>query len=329
MLAGLRAPNYEAPTNGCSASKPPAGVEFVTPSQIPLPSLIPESLRSPADTPEEQDLKLDFPVDSEVPHDLRPESIPPAREDSAPDLESDPNINLDAISVFDDLPEEKKRELVDCACVNTLSQDEELSGFGLALVLRGQAAIMASISDDPTMVVASGTVVCLKTESKVALTLRLVSTVPDTLIASWSPDVIDDALSACPWVMDDLRANAMRLQTIAGALMGPLSESFTNRDKDVLLACFEVKSLEPDEVLLSLDQVIQSLFLVGVGSLEPSTPTKSCGFEVGDAVFPEEALAQQTAPFSVKAGPNGASILHAPSSILQDFPALRKAFLGS
>jgi hypothetical protein len=299
-------------------------VEFVAPSQIPLPSVVPESLRASAEASEEPDLQLDFAIEA------RHESLPPPPSaGSQQELEADPNISLDSVAVFDDLPDEKKSELTMTATVSHLGRDDELAGFGLALVVRGQAAIMAAISDDPTMLVDANSVVCLQTDNKEALSMRLVSTQADTLVVSWTSDVIDSALSACPWVMDELMGKALRLQTIAGALIGPLSDALSQADRAEVLSYFEVRTMSAHETLIELDQAIPSLWIVGIGSIEPAEASNACSFEAGDAVFAEQTYEQQTAPFSVRAGASGATLLQASAAVICDFPILQKAFVRS
>jgi hypothetical protein len=43
-------------------------------------------------------------------------------------------------------------------------------------------------------------------------------------VAVWEQPVLDEALHACTWVLEELKAEADRLQALAGATMGPLGD---------------------------------------------------------------------------------------------------------
>jgi hypothetical protein len=56
-------------------------------------------------------------------------------------------VLLSEIRGFEDFPPETQSELARAARIERLSIDDEISGFGLALVLRGGVNVMPAIAD--------------------------------------------------------------------------------------------------------------------------------------------------------------------------------------
>src|SRR6185312_16728099 len=69
-----------------------------------------------------------------------------------------------------------------------------------------------------------GTVVPTSGTFPGGVALRVVAGPGGARVAVWEQPVLDEALHACTWVLEELKAEADRLQALAGATMGPLGD---------------------------------------------------------------------------------------------------------
>src|SRR5262249_44047403 len=131
---------------------------------------------------------------------------------------------LEHVEALADVPPEMLARLASLAAVAVLEADDELSGFGAALLMEGAAVVCATIVDEPVSRAAPGTLVPTRGTFGAAMALRVVAGRAGAKIAVWDQAVLEDALHTCPWVSEELTAAADRLQALAGATMGPLGE---------------------------------------------------------------------------------------------------------
>ncbi|WP_148314461.1 Crp/Fnr family transcriptional regulator [Sorangium cellulosum] len=230
--------------------------------------------------------------------------------------------DLEHIEAFADLPEEMHDELALTAHVEDLAPDEELAVYGAALVLSGSAAVCATIVDAPAEHAAIRTLVPSRGTLEEGIPLRIVAGARGARVAIWDQATIDNALRTCPWVLDELRAVADRLQSLAGVTMGPLGEleeTLLHR----VLGRLRLRSLEPGEPLIHAGNPMPGLVIVGAGTLElvaERTQELAGAARPGELLFASELLGGQPAPAIARAAGTGALVL------IADHPALRELF---
>jgi hypothetical protein len=223
-------------------------------------------------------------------------------------------ISLSDVTGFADLPEESHGELVQLARIEALGMDEEVSAFGVALVLAGKVSIMPVIADSACAQIAAGNVVFTRGSLSDGVALKAVALEDGTRVAVWEPGVVEDKLATSPWVLDELKVVADRLQALAGVGMGVLGERLDDSLRSMVTDRCQVKTLLPEEVLVTEKRPLGGLFVLGAGHLEVMSPG---GAEVsgelgpGDILFVEQVLAAGPAPATVRAGKAGALVLFA------------------
>ncbi len=190
-------------------------------------------------------------------------------------------------------------KLASLARVEVLGADEEVSAFGAALLVHGEASVCATIVDERISRAEVGTLVPTRGTFAGAVALRVVAGPAGARVAIWDQSVIDDALRSCPWVLEELVARADRLQALAGATMGPLGE-LDEPTRDRVLERLVVRVALAQEAV-SADGAAAAL--VCVGSVEVSTAGEPVVVRAGEVLFPR-ANAE-----GAKAGAHGAILL--------------------
>ncbi|WP_437952185.1 cyclic nucleotide-binding domain-containing protein [Sorangium sp. So ce296] len=230
--------------------------------------------------------------------------------------------DLEHVEAFADLPEEMHDELALAAHVEDLAPDEELAVYGAALVLSGSAAVCATIVDAPAEHAAIRALVPSRGTLEEGIPLRVVAGARGARVAIWDQATIDNALRTCPWVLDELRAVADRLQSLAGVTLGPLGELEETLLRRVL-GRLRLCSLEPGEPLIHAGNPMPGLVIVGAGTLElvaERTQELAGAARPGELLFASELLGGQPAPAIARAAGSGALVL------IVDHPALRELF---
>jgi CRP-like cAMP-binding protein len=140
--------------------------------------------------------------------------------------------------------------------------------------------------------------------------LRVVAREDGTSIATWDTDVIESKLVDCPWVIDELRVVADRLQALAGVCMGKMGERLDDSLRGMVTDRCEVRQLLPDETFIKQGDRVGGMHIVGAGRLFV-THEDGASEELGpgDFLFAAEVLGGGAAPATVRAGHGGALVL--------------------
>jgi len=258
---------------------------------------------------------------------------PAEASDAAPEEPYVAGVSLAEISGFEDFPPDMQVRLAKAARVERLATEEEVSGFGLALVLRGAVSVMPTIADVTCGVAQERELVYGKGTIADGVQLRLVAAAPDTQVATWDFEIIGPALSACPWVLADLQAVADRYQALAGVSMGPMGDRLDDSLRGMVLARCKLVKLLPGEVLVEKGKPVGGLFIVGAGRIElegAKSGTEQLG--PGDFVFPTTILMAGSAPAVARAGASGALLMaadrHDAHELMVSVPPLLELLAG-
>ncbi|HEY4120514.1 MAG TPA: hypothetical protein VGM56_21765, partial [Byssovorax sp.] len=174
------------------------------------------------------------------------------------------DVFLDEVDAFVDLPPDEQTKLAAVARVEELNADEEISGFGAALLITGGAVVCARLVDAPASRVTRGAVVVSRGSLAEPVALRVVADAAGARVAVWDQATIDRALAPCPWILDELRARGDRVQALAGATIGPLGD-VDEAQRNVLLDQLDVRVAGPSEELVALGAPAH-VMLVGAGT---------------------------------------------------------------
>jgi hypothetical protein len=217
--------------------------------------------------------------------------------------------------------------------VQSLAKDEEVSGFALALVLEGDVDVSSPVVDAPAERLSAGTVLRSRGTLDEPIAVRLVGASAAAKVALWKDADVEEAFRTCPWVEDDLRAAADRVQALVGVTVGPLGERLDAGLRAQVTSRLTLRSLAPGEVFAAQGKPIPGLLVVGAGELE-TVDGEAVSGEIGpgDFLFASEFLAHSPAPKEARAGKNGALVLVADRMAAQELlvtcPPLLEIFAG-
>jgi hypothetical protein len=320
------------------ASKPAAPNKPPPPKPPPpLPARARPPLPKPAPSP---------PASEPAPPPPAPEPAPPpaqaveplpaavaAPEPVSPELAAATTLDLEAVEAFADLPDDARTAFAAAATIHTLSEGEEIGGFALAYVVSGDFDVAATMVDAPAVRLGTGAVLRARGTTDENVPMRLISAVTNGVVATWSDASVEDAFRSIPWVEDDLRAAADRVQTLVGITIGPLGERLDVSIREHIVERLTMRPLIAGEVVVEAGAPVPGLFLIGIGSLELVRDGKVSGVVgSGDFLFPTEVLGQDSAPATARAGSGGAVVLFGERSIAQELlvtcPPLLEVFAG-
>ena len=265
--------------------------------------------------------------------DARAEAEAKAKAAAAASVIATPaKLGLDEVEAFTDLPDDARAAFAAAAEVNVLAEGEEVSGFALAYILSGTVDVAATMVDAPAARLAAGAVLRSRGTTDDGVPMRLIG-VSSGVVATWSDTEVQTAFRTCPWVEEDLRTAADRLQTLVGVTIGPLGERLDASIREQIIGRLTMRTLSPGEVVVTAGQSVPGLLLVGVGEIElvdGDTVTGTVGS--GEFVFPGEVLGAGAAPRTARAGAGGALILFGDRMIAQELlvtcPPLLEVFAG-
>ncbi len=292
----------------------------------PLPDTESE-LEPPPDTENDPEPVLDSESEPVAAAPAEPEAVPEARV---------AGILLSEIAGFEDFPPETQLALAQAARVDRLATEEEVSSFGLALVLRGSVNVMPAIADVACGAAGERELVYGRGTLQEGVALRLVATAPDTQVAVWDLQTIEPPLADCPWVLEELQSVADKYQALAGVSMGPMGERLDDSLRGMVLSRCSLVRLLPGEVLVERGKPVGGLYIVGAGRIELGNDAASAGSEgelgPGDFLFAPQVLAAGAAPTAARAGATGALLMaadrHAAHELMVSVPPLLELLAG-
>jgi hypothetical protein len=258
---------------------------------------------------------------------LEPE---PVADDGAPAPE---RLELDDVEAFSDLPDDARAAFAEAATIHSLAQGEEIGTFALAYVLSGSVDVAATVVDAPAVRLAKGAVLRARGTTEEGVPMRLICASGRTVLATWSDAAVDEAFRSIPWVEEDLRAMADRVQTLVGITIGPLGERLDMSIREQIVSRLTMRTLIPAEVVVQAGEPVPGLLLVGIGELELVKDDKVIGVvSSGDFLFPTEVLGAGSAPATARAGAGGALVMFGDRGIAQELlvtcPPLLEVFAG-
>jgi hypothetical protein len=242
-------------------------------------------------------------------------------------------VDLASIDALTDLPDDAREELERVATVHHLARDEEVMGFALAYVVEGEIDVAAQIVDAPADRIAQGAVLKAKGTVAESVPLRLVCASDHATVATWDAEQIEPAFRACPWVEDDLRAAANRMQALVGVTLGPLADRLDAALRAQVTNRLELRELPEGEIIVELGEAVRDLCLVGQGSIELVQDGNVVGeIGVGEFLFPAEIMGGGKAGATARAGKGGALLLASDRAVAQELmvtcPPLLEIFAG-
>lgn len=263
-------------------------------------------------------------------------TVEPAREITEAPPAADPGapaLNLDNVDAFADLPDDARSAFAAAATLHSLAEGEEIGAFALAYVVSGCFDVAATVVDAPAVRLADGAVLRARGTTDENVPIRLISAAGSGVIATWSDASVEEAFRSIPWVEEDLRAAADRVQTLVGITIGPIGERLDASIREEIVSRLTMRPLIAGEVVVKEGDAVPGLLLVGIGELELVKAENVVGaVSSGDFLFPTEVLGAGSAPSTARAGAGGALVMFGDRRIAQELlvtcPPLLELFAG-
>lgn len=326
-----------------SSDAPPSG-SFRASSQMPtaIPPLAPLPKVRPLPPPLPSRAKPPLPVSA------KPSSPPVVEEEAEVEEESTSavvaveelavgnGLNLEAVEAFADLPDDARSAFAAAATLHELGDSEEIGGFALAYVVDGAVDVAATMVDATAARLVKGAVLRARgtTDENVPIRLIGVTASASNIVATWSDAAVETAFKSIPWVEEDLRAAADRVQTLVGITIGPLGERLDQSLREEILGKLTMRPLVAGDVVVKAGDPVPGLLLVGIGELELVDANDKVTGVVGsgDFLFPTEVLGAGAAPSTARAGAGGALVMFGDRNVAQELlvtcPPLLEVFAG-
>lgn len=276
-------------------------------------------------------------VSAPSPISLRPPASIPPRASRIPEAPSIPasagQLVLDTVEAFADLPDDARIAFAAAATLHPLAEGEEIGTFALAYVVNGVFDVAATVVDAPAARLSEGAVLRSRGTTDEGVPMRLICAEGQGIVATWSDAAVDEAFRSIPWVEEDLRAAADRVQTLVGITIGPLGERLDVSIREQILSRLTMRPLSPAEIIVRAGEAVPGLLLVGVGELELVKDDEVVGVVgSGEFLFPTEVLGAGSAPATARAGVGGALVMFGDRGIAQELlvtcPPLLEVFAG-
>lgn len=326
------------PISSSQLAPPPKPVRPAKPPPLP-PRARPKT--------DSESVEVEIEIGSLVPSEPTPTPLvePDATEPALPEAPPQPSapeislatesnaLSLEDVEAFADLPDDARVAFAAAADIHQLEEGEEASSFGLAYVLEGTFDVAATVVDAPAARLPAGGVLRARGSTEEGVPMRLIASKGKGVVATWSDEDVERAFRTCPWVEEDLRAAADKVQTLVGITIGPLGERLDVAIREDIVGRLTMRPLSPGEVVVTAGEPVPGLLLVGIGELELVTGDKVAGVVgCGDFLFPTEVLGGGSAPSTARAGKGGALVMFGDRRIAQELlvtcPPLLEVFAG-
>lgn len=232
-------------------------------------------------------------------------------------------IALSTVRGLEDLPDESQAQLAENAEIHVLGANEEVAGFGLALVLDGLVAVMPAVADVASARAGRGELVFSQGHLDDGIAMRVVAGPSGAQVATWPYAAFATAIEECPWVGDELKHVGDRFQALSGVAMGPMGDQLDDMLRGLVLDRCEVKRLLPGEVISQAGRPVPGMVIVGAGRLEIVDGEGEDArvleeLHPGDFLFAPQILQASPAPATARAGKGGALVLFAERKIAHE-----------
>jgi hypothetical protein len=298
-------------------------------SAAPVPSDLADSevtiteMVAPEDAPSAAVTSLPPPAPSSEPTSL--ERVPSAQlpspqpEPSSPSARVD-GVNLEEVDGLGDLPEDAQVLLAALARMHMLGRGDSLplGADGVLLVTHGAVSVRPTLADIGAARVSAGGIVAARGSLGDALPLRVIAEHDETRVAVWQGDRIADVLTVYPWVVDELRMIADRLQARGGAALGALGQRLDDNLREAVYERMDVRVFSPGELVVSKGQAAPGLIVVAWGEIVESEDGHESKHGAGQFVFASNVMGATVSPGEVRAGARGALALYAPRAVAHD-----------
>jgi CRP-like cAMP-binding protein len=320
--SSLAAPRSSLPPPSSSLPPPRSWIP-ARPSPSPSPP-VPVPVPVPDPHPRFPSPRLPAPAPLRMPplKATLPGPVPTPAPPPPPEPEGDPEVGgvlLGEVRGLEDVPPEGQAILARDATIERLANEEEVSSFGLALVLRGSVSVMPAIADLSCARATKGEIIWSQGNLEDGVALRLVAAEDSTEVAVWDAELLKSTVRDYPWVVEDLKALADRFQALAGVAMGPMGERLDDSLRGTVTQRCEIKRLLPGETLTTKGQPVGGMYIMAAGRLEIiEGDAVESELGPGDFLFGAQVLSNGKAPHDSRAGKGGALVLFATRTIAHD-----------
>ena len=161
-----------------------------------------------------------------------------------------PRLELRDLEAFLLLDGPQRDDLGRPAQVSILAPNDEVTGFALALVLKGQVNVAATVAEAPAMRAHPGELVRSGGTATDQVKIRLVPVGDDVEIATWTDEDVSRVLASAPAFATQLGELADHIQVRVGVALGPLGERLDFALRTEIVDRLETRHLKEGDVVV-------------------------------------------------------------------------------
>ncbi len=266
---------------------------------------------------------------------MKPDATQPVAEPSptiAPPVEPAPlssgpprigDVMLEAVEPLTDLPEDVQRALSRSAKIEELGPGVSCGALGVMLVMSGDVFVQAAQGDAPGQLAGARSFLTSRGSFAESFPLRVASGPSGAIVARWDEDTFEQALRSCPWVLDECRSTADRLQSRIGLSLGAMGQ-LDAKTRDDIASRLEMRVVEPGETITQENEPMPGLVFVVAGRVEilEGDPSAVVGEpRAGELLFADALWAGVPAPLTSRATAPGVILLVGDRKLALDLAA--------
>jgi signal-transduction protein with cAMP-binding, CBS, and nucleotidyltransferase domain len=241
-------------------------------------------------------------------------------------------LDLSGVEAFADLPDDARDALARAANLRRYAKGEAVENYALAFVVSGEVDVSAFEVPILATTIRAGGVLRARGTLDEPIPLRLVCA-SNAVVATWDGESMQAGLGPCPWVEDDLRSSADRVQALVGATLGSLGQRLSVELRTSIVERLAIRIFAEHEAVVTEGVSVPGLLLIGAGRVNlvsDDAPPAQVG--AGQFILAAQALSAGASPATVRGAEGGALVLIGDRKTTQELfatePLLLEIFAG-
>ena len=226
---------------------------------------------------------------------------------------------LRAAEAFEDLSDDKVQELAQHGALIRLAGVDALMGCEAAIILEGGVSVMEHAGGE-SLQAGVGDSLCFDGSVPDSPRPAVLATTATSVAIGWDRQTLSKILAVCPWAVATLRARADQMATLAAIPLRRVARRMGRSFRDDFVRASRVVVVPAGTVLFEQGMEVHALLVTGLGTVLRVGETGSIeAVDPGTLLFASELVDGAVAPYQVRVGKRGATVLHTEAVALAQF----------
>ncbi len=217
---------------------------------------------------------------------------------------------LRAAEAFEDLSDDKVQELAQQGTLIRLAGVDALVGCEAAIILEGGVSVMEHAGGE-SLQAGVGDSLCFDGSVPDSPRPAVLATTAASVAVGWDRQTLSRILEVCPWAVATLRARADQMATLAAIPLRRVARRMGSSFREDFVRASRVVVVPPGTVLFEQGMEVHALLVTGIGTVLRVGEAGSIeAVDPGTLLFASELVDGAVAPYQVRVGKRGATVLH-------------------